>query len=137
MSPAPDRIVRVISSARTRAQERTFALIEPLLTQERRRTLDELLGAQPSPGRSLLKWLGQGSSGESPQSITGEIQKLAFLREIGAHEWGLSGLIPNADLDRAYCDPDAVSGTWLAARDPKVCAEDGFLCSEPFTKTTG
>ena len=29
--PAPDRIVRLVSSARGRAQERTYALVEPLL----------------------------------------------------------------------------------------------------------
>ena len=43
--PAPDRIVRLVSSARGRAQERTYTAGPP------------------------SKWLGQGASGESPGSI--------------------------------------------------------------------
>ena len=44
---------------------------------------------------STLKWLGQGASGESPGSIKSEVAKLAFLRQLGAHEWDLSDLNPN------------------------------------------
>ena len=44
---------------------------------------------------STLKWPGQGASGESPGSIKSEVAKLAFLRQLGAHEWDLSDLNPN------------------------------------------
>ena len=44
---------------------------------------------------STLKWLGQGASGESPGSIKSEGAKLAFLRQLGAHEWDLSDWNPN------------------------------------------
>ena len=44
--PAPDRIVRLVSSARGRAQERTYTLVEPLLSAERRAQLDGLLEAK-------------------------------------------------------------------------------------------
>ena len=93
--PAPDRIVRLVSSARGRAQERTYTLVEPLLSAERRAQLDGLLEAKASNSRSTLKWLGQGASGESPGSIKSEVAKLAFLRQLGAHEWDLSDLNPN------------------------------------------
>ena len=93
--PAPDRIVRLVSSARGRAQERTYTLVEPLLRAERRAQLDGLLKAKASNSRSTLKWLGQGASGESPGSIKSEVAKLAFLRQLGAHEWDLSDLNPN------------------------------------------
>ena len=39
--------------------------------------------------------VGQGASGESPGSIKSEVAKLAFLRQLGAHEWDLSDLNPN------------------------------------------
>ena len=63
--PAPDRIVRLVSSARGRAQERTYTLVEPLLSAERRAQLDGLLEAKASNSWSTLKWLGQllGSDG--------------------------------------------------------------------------
>ena len=93
--PAPDRIVRLVSSARGRAQERTYTLVEPLLSAERRAQLDGLLEAKASNSWSTLKWLGQGASGESPGSIKSEVAKLAFLRQLGAHEWDLSDLNPN------------------------------------------
>ena len=96
--PAPDRIVRLVSSARGRAQERTYTLVEPLLSAERRAQLDGLLEAKASNSWSTLKWLGQGASGESPGSIKSEVAKLAFLRQLGAHEWDLSDLNPNRVL---------------------------------------
>ena len=43
----------------------------------------------------ILQHLGQGASGESPDSINAEVEKLAFLRRLGAHEWDLSALNPN------------------------------------------
>ena len=73
--PAPDRIVRLVSSARGRAQERTYTLVEPLLSAERRAQLDGLLEALASNSWSTLKWLGQGASGESPGSIKSEVAK--------------------------------------------------------------
>ena len=77
--PAPDRIVRLVSSARGRAQERTYTLVEPLLSAERR--------VSSGSGRVLLaRALG---------SIKSEVAKLAFLRQLGAHEWDLSDLNPN------------------------------------------
>ena len=93
--PAPDRIVRLVSSARGRAQERTYTLVEPLLSAERRAQLDGLLEAKASNSWSTLKWLGQGASGESPGSIKSEVAKLALLRQLGAPEWDLSDLNPN------------------------------------------
>ena len=53
------------------------------------------LEAKASNRGSTLKWLGQGASGESPGSIKSEVAKLAFLRQLGAHEWDLSDLNPN------------------------------------------
>ncbi len=93
--PAPDRIVRLVSSARGRAQERTYTLVEPLLSAERRAQLDGLLEAKASNSWSTLKWRGQGASGESPGSIKSEGAKLAFLRQLGAHERDLSDWNPN------------------------------------------
>ena len=54
-----------------------------------------LLEAKASNSWSTLKWLGQGASGESPGSIKSEVAKLAFLRQLGAHEWDLSDFNPN------------------------------------------
>ena len=93
--PAPDRIVRLVSSARGRAQERTCTLVEPLLSAERRAQLDGLLKVKASNSWSTLKRPGQGASGESPGSIKSEGAKLAFLRQLGAPEWDLSDLNPN------------------------------------------
>ena len=54
-----------------------------------------VLEAKASNSWSTLKWLGQGASGESPGSIKSEVAKLAFLRQLRAHEWDLSDLNPN------------------------------------------
>ena len=95
VSPSPDRVVRLVTSARSRALDRTYALLEPLLNAERRVQLDDILQTSVSNNHSTIKWLGQGASGESPDSINAEVEKLAFLRRLGAHEWDLSALNPN------------------------------------------
>ena len=69
--PAPDRIVRLVRSARGRAQERTYTLVEPLLSAERRAQLDGLLEAK------ALEQL-------SPGSIKSEVAKLAFSPPAGS-----------------------------------------------------
>ena len=86
VSPSPDRVVRLVTSARSRALDRTYALLEPLLNAERRVQLDDILQTSVSNNHSTIKWLGQGASGESPDSINAEVEKLAFLRRLGAHE---------------------------------------------------
>ena len=54
--PAPDRIVRLVSSARGRAQKRTYTtLVEPLLSAERRAQLGGLLEAKASNSWSATK----------------------------------------------------------------------------------
>ena len=52
----PARIVRLVSSARGRAQKRTYTtLVEPLLSAERRAQLDGLLEAKASNSWSATK----------------------------------------------------------------------------------
>ncbi len=50
VSPSPDRVVRLVTSARSRALDRTYALLEPLLNPERR----VQLGFEPQRCKNLL-----------------------------------------------------------------------------------
>ena len=91
--PAPDRIVRLVSSARGRAQERTYTLVEPLLSAERRAQLD---------GSAR----GQGLE----QLVDPQVARAGcFWREPGIHQerGGQTGVSPPAG------SPMAISGNSL------------------------
>ena len=88
--------------------------------------LDGLLKAKASNSWSTLKWLGQGASGESPGSIKSEVAKLAFLRQLGAHEWDLSDLNPNRRKFLAQVGRRSTSQT--LQRMPAVVIPSSWSC---------
>ena len=93
--PPGDRLGRLVGTSRQEAQSKTFRLLEPLLTPARRAQLDHLLTTQHPRGRSRLAWLGEGTGGENPSAIKGELEKIEYLRQLGIHQWDLSVLNPN------------------------------------------
>ncbi len=95
--PTLDRLVRLIAWAREHAHERTYELLSPVLTQELRHALDELLivGAGRS-GRTPLSWLRSRPTSLSPRALRRELDKRAYLSErIGPEGLDLEALTPS------------------------------------------
>lgn len=90
--PGPEWLTRRVAAARTAASAETFQRVEPLLTAERCRQLDELLTVDAELGCTRLYWLATGATQASPKAINTELAKLAFLRELGADQLDLSRL---------------------------------------------
>jgi TnpA family transposase len=86
---------RLVMSARDQAQQETFRRLEPLLTPERCTVLDNLLISKPPPDQTLLNWLRQEATTNSPRAILSAIEKLTFLRQQGVDTWDLRQFSPN------------------------------------------
>ncbi len=65
------------------------------MTSAVRRRLDGLLEVDPGSGLCRLVWVRRGISAVLPRAILDGLDRVEFLRAIGAGRWGLSMLSPN------------------------------------------
>lgn len=81
-----------IGTARTAAKGETWNRVSHLVTPQRSRELDSLLEIDPEIKATRLFWLSNSPTQASVQAIKTELDKLAFLRGLDAHELDLSAL---------------------------------------------
>jgi hypothetical protein len=89
LRPALSTLERLVASARARAERETFQRLEPLLDAAMRRALDALCVTDVRLGVSRLVWLGREATSASPPQIVEQLDKLAYLRALGAEHWQL------------------------------------------------
>jgi TnpA family transposase len=89
------RLERLVATARDQAHAETFRRLTPLLTDERKTFLDELLPPDLRTGRTLLSWVRQEAVAPVASQIIATLQKIAFLHDTGVHQWDLDSLNPN------------------------------------------
>jgi hypothetical protein len=90
--PGIVKVLERVATARERARAETWTRVEHLLAPRRRAELDELLVVDPGLGRTRLAWLGTGPTQASPEAVKNELEKLAYLRALGAGSLDLSAL---------------------------------------------
>ena len=95
LRPAISTLERLVASARARAERDTYERLEPVLDAQTRRALDALCVTDVHLGVSRLVWLGREARSASPAQIVGQLEKLAFLRELGAPDWQLGRVSAN------------------------------------------
>ncbi len=93
--PGVTTLERMVITAREQAERETYRRIAPLLTEELRARLDQILVPETTIKRTPLVWLRQGAVSFSPAAIVGEIEKLSCVRALGIERWDLSALTPN------------------------------------------
>jgi len=93
--PGVTTLERMVITAREQAERETYRRLEPLLTEELRTRLDQVLVPDTTIKRTPLVWLRQGAVSFSPAAIVGEIEKLSYVRSLGVEGWDLSALTPN------------------------------------------
>lgn len=97
--PGLSRLERMGAAARERAGGETFRAVSPLLTDETRAALDGLLVPDPvlagAPGRTRHSWLKEGATSNTPRAILSQLDKLSYLRDLGADRLDLATLNPN------------------------------------------
>src|SRR6266567_944916 len=93
--PGVTTLERMVITAREQAERETYRRIAPLLTEELRARLDQILVPETTIKRTPLVWLRQGAVSFSPAAIVGEIEKLSCVRALDVERWDLSALTPN------------------------------------------
>ncbi len=93
--PGVTQLERLVAAVRAETIAETYQRLEHLLDLERRATLDRMLEDDPALGRSRLAWLRGRAVAITPRAILVELEKLAFLRALGAEGWDVSPLSPN------------------------------------------
>jgi len=86
---------QMVTNARQEARRETYRLVSPLLTDERKTTLDSLLVADEETGRTPLVWLRQEANSSKPRSILETVEKLRHLRTLHVADIDLEMLNPN------------------------------------------
>jgi len=72
-----------------------FERLAPLLDGTTRRALDALCVTDVRLGISRLVWRGREATSASPPQIVEQLDKLAYLRELGAERWELDAVPAN------------------------------------------
>lgn len=90
--PGPDTLVRRVAHAREQAQSETYDRLAHEFTTERCAGLDASLVTDPSLGTSRLRWLATGPVEASAPAVKTEVDKLGFLRGLGADRLDMSVL---------------------------------------------
>ncbi|MEU4708174.1 Tn3 family transposase [Nocardia salmonicida] len=90
--PGPVMVVERVAHARAQAQAETYDRLAHEFTEARCAQLDALLVNDASIGMSRLRWLGTGPVEASASAVRAEVDKLGFLRDLGADELDMSEL---------------------------------------------
>lgn len=90
--PGVVTLLEKVASARQAAEAETHARVAHLLTDETCQGLDSLLVVEPKLCSTRLHWMVTGPVQASPNSVKDEVEKLLFLRRLGADALDLSAL---------------------------------------------
>ena len=90
-----DRLARLVSTARAQAQEVTYRVLQPLLNEERRTFLNDLLEVDETLKRTDLSWLQKTPTSNNLGQILETLDKIDFLKQAGVADWDLSAVNRN------------------------------------------
>jgi TnpA family transposase len=89
------RLARMVSTARSQAQEATYRILQPLLTEECRTLLNKLLEVNETLKRTDLFWLQRTPTDHNLGQLLETLDKILFLQNHGVADWDLSGVNRN------------------------------------------
>ena len=95
MRPGITRLEGLVIEARQKTWSKTYMQLESILDKSMQSLLDGLLIPDPKIGKTPLLWLRQGATSNSARDILNSLNKIYFLRNLGADNWDLSLLNPN------------------------------------------
>jgi hypothetical protein len=108
----------LVGGAREAARRETAARVAGLCTPERCRLLDGLLRVDPELGVARASWLRRFAVAACPRDLCEEMDKLVFLRELGAGDWDL-GVLPAQRVAALARWVQAASNQALAQSSPQ------------------
>ncbi|MEU1522739.1 Tn3 family transposase [Nocardia rhamnosiphila] len=116
--PGPVMVVERVAHARAQAQAETYDRLAHEFTAERCAQLDGLLVNDASIGLSRLRWLSTGPVEASASAVRAEVDKLGFLRGLGADEVDMS-VLPAERRRFLATMGRRLTGQALERRDPQ------------------
>nr|WP_245718399.1 DUF4158 domain-containing protein [Nocardia miyunensis] len=116
--PGPVTLVERVAHARNQAQAETYDGLVHELTPQRGQELDALLVVDPSLGTSRLTWLSTGPVEASAAAVKAEVDKLGFLRGLGADTLDIS-VLPAERRRFLATMGRRLTGQALERRDPQ------------------
>lgn len=116
--PGPVTVVERVAHARAQAQRETYDRLAHEFTPERCAELDGLLIVDPSIGMTRLRWLSTGPVEASATAVKAEVEKLGFLRNLGADEVDMS-MLPTERRRFLATVGRRLTGQALERRDPQ------------------
>nr|CTQ89089.1 Mobile element protein [Kibdelosporangium sp. MJ126-NF4] len=118
LRPGPVTVVERVAHARVEAQRETFDRLAHEFTDVRCAALDGLLVVDPELKTSRLRWLSTGPVEASPSAVRAEVEKLEFLRSLGADKLDLS-VLPAERRRFLATVGRRLTGQALERRDPQ------------------
>ncbi len=85
-------IRRLVAAARRHQEQALFRTIAAVAGSNRERWLPQLLAQIEDGGISRLEWLGAVPPGKGPTRLEAQIEKISFLKDLGAGKLALSDL---------------------------------------------
>ncbi|MFI1461941.1 Tn3 family transposase [Nocardia carnea] len=116
--PGPVTVIERVAHARAQAQAETYDRLAHEFTPERCAQLDGLLVNDASIGMSRLRWLSTGPVEASASAVRAEVDKLGFLRGLGADELDMS-VLPAERRRFLATMGRRLTGQALERRDPQ------------------
>ncbi len=116
--PGPVMVIERVAHARAQAQAETYDRLAHEFTAERCAQLDGLLVNDASIGMSRLRWLSTGPVEASASAVRAEVDKLGFLRGLGADELDMS-VLPAERRRFLATMGRRLTGQALERRDPQ------------------
>ncbi|GGL39374.1 hypothetical protein GCM10011588_62620 [Nocardia jinanensis] len=116
--PGPVMVVERVAHARAQAQAETFDRLVHEFTAARCAQLDGLLVNDASIGMSRLRWLATGPVEASASAVRAEVEKLGFLRDLGADTVDMS-VLPAERRRFLATMGRRLTGQALERRDPQ------------------
>ena len=95
MRPAVSAVERLIASAVVEADRETYRRVEGVLNPDVRLRLDGLLEGSEEISTGRLVWLRQGANSVTPGGVLTGLDKVEFLRSLGADGFDLSAISTN------------------------------------------
>jgi len=93
--PSVWQLERLVSKARQEANIETMNRMEHILTDSCRELLDDLLEMDSDKGKTLMSWLRQYATSNSPKAILKNIEKINLLRQFEVNNWKIDNINPN------------------------------------------
>ncbi len=116
--PGPEVVIRRVAHARAQAQRETYDRLAHEFTPARCVELDALLVTDPSLKVSRLRWLATGPVEASATAVKTEVEKLGFLRGLGADTVDMS-VLPAERRRFLATMGRRLTGQALERRDPQ------------------